>query len=147
MTFNYIFLRDRAEQITQFFLTFITHHFIKLQQNLFKYNFLVQIYNVSFIWELNQNNYFSFLNSRRCIVHLVVTVGSISCQNIVKAIVLFFSFEMAIHSIYILSKSGGLIYQYDHIASNIVVEKTFNYPLDIQLSEQNKRICVAFGQR
>ena len=54
---------------------------------------------------------------------------------------------MAIHSIYILSKSGGLIYQYDHIASRQEVEKTFNYPLDIQLSEQNKRICVAFGQR
>ena len=54
---------------------------------------------------------------------------------------------MAIHSIYILSKSGGLIYQYDHNASKVEVEKSFTYPLDLQLTEQNKRIVVAFGQR
>jgi hypothetical protein len=54
---------------------------------------------------------------------------------------------MAIYSLYILSKSGGLIYQYDHTSIKVEVEKTFNYPLDIQLFEQNKRIVVAFGQK
>lgn len=54
---------------------------------------------------------------------------------------------MAIHSIYILSKSGGLIYQHDHNAAKIEVEKSFTYPLDIQIAEQNKKIVVAFGQR
>lgn len=54
---------------------------------------------------------------------------------------------MAIYSIYILSKSGGLIYQYDHTVFKVEIEKTWNYPLDIQLTEQNKRIFVSFGQR
>ena len=54
---------------------------------------------------------------------------------------------MAIYSIYILSKSGGLIYQHDHTSIKVEVEKTWNYPLDIQLCEQNKRIVVAFGQK
>lgn len=54
---------------------------------------------------------------------------------------------MAIYSIYILSKSGGLIYQHDHTSIKVEIEKTWNYPLDIQLFEQNKRIVVAFGQK
>ncbi|EFX72438.1 hypothetical protein DAPPUDRAFT_231438 [Daphnia pulex] len=54
---------------------------------------------------------------------------------------------MAIYSIYILSKSGGLIYQYDHTSIKVEVEKTFSYPLDIQLTEKNKRIVVAYGQK
>ena len=54
---------------------------------------------------------------------------------------------MAIHSIYILSKSGGLIYQHDHNTAKIEVEKVFNYPLDIQLADQNKRIVVTFGEQ
>jgi len=54
---------------------------------------------------------------------------------------------MAIHSIYILSKSGGLIYQHDHNAPKVEVDKVFSYPLDIQLAEQNKRIVVVFGQK
>lgn len=54
---------------------------------------------------------------------------------------------MAIYSIYILCKNGGLIYQYDHNPAKQEVEKLFNFPLDIQLVEQNKRIIVGFGQR
>lgn len=54
---------------------------------------------------------------------------------------------MAIYSIYILSKSGGLIFQYDHTSTKVEVEKTFTYPLDIQLAEQNKRIVVVYGQK
>lgn len=54
---------------------------------------------------------------------------------------------MAINSIYILSKSGGLIYQYDHNSPKVEYEKMWNYPLDIHLTEINKRIVVAFGQK
>ena len=54
---------------------------------------------------------------------------------------------MAIHSIYILSKSGGLIYQHDHNAPKVEIDRVFNHPLDIQLAEQNKRIVVVFGQK
>lgn len=54
-----------------------------------------------------------------------------------------------IYSVYIISKSGGLIYNYD-VESNFPsteVEKTFGYPLDIKLEYANQRISVIFGQR
>lgn len=54
-----------------------------------------------------------------------------------------------IYSIYIISKSGGLIYNYD-VESNFPVtdvEKTFSYPLDIKLEFIKPRIIVGFGQR
>lgn len=54
---------------------------------------------------------------------------------------------MTIHSIYILCKNGGLIYQYDHNATKLEVENSFSFPLDIQLIEQNKKVVVAFGQK
>lgn len=54
-----------------------------------------------------------------------------------------------IYSVYIVSKSGGLIYNYD-CEQNFVsseVEKTFSYPLDIKLDYYNQRLTVSFGQR
>jgi len=54
---------------------------------------------------------------------------------------------MTIFSVYIVSKAGGLIFQYDHKIPKVEVEKTFSYPLDIVLECQNKKIVVAFGQR
>ena len=54
-----------------------------------------------------------------------------------------------IYSVYIISKSGGLIYNYD-VESNFPstdVEKTFSYPLDIKMEYANQRISVIFGQR
>lgn len=54
-----------------------------------------------------------------------------------------------IFSVYIISKSGGLIYNYD-VESNFPstdVEKTFSFPLDIKLEYANQRITVMFGQR
>ncbi|XP_013775182.1 trafficking protein particle complex subunit 4-like [Limulus polyphemus] len=55
---------------------------------------------------------------------------------------------MAIISVYIVSKAGGLIYQYDNPNSpKIEVEKTFSYPLEISLDYQNKKVTVVFGQR
>ncbi|OTF70800.1 trafficking protein particle complex subunit 4-like protein, partial [Euroglyphus maynei] len=54
-----------------------------------------------------------------------------------------------IYSVYIISKSGGLIYNYD-VESNFPlteVEKTFSFPLDINLEFNNQRLTVMFGQR
>lgn len=54
-----------------------------------------------------------------------------------------------IYSVYIISKSGGLIYNYDVESSFPVndVEKTFSFPLDIHLEYVNQRLVVSFGQR
>lgn len=54
---------------------------------------------------------------------------------------------MTIHSLYILSKSGGLIYQHDHNLPTIENEKTFSFPLELKLDVQNRNIVVSFGQR
>ena len=54
---------------------------------------------------------------------------------------------MVIYGIYIVSKSGGLIFNYDHNVPKIETERKFGYPLDIKLNYENKRISVAFGQR
>ena len=54
-----------------------------------------------------------------------------------------------IYSVYIISKSGGLIYNYD-CEQNFVsseVEKTYSYPLDIKLDYIHQRLTVTFGQR
>ncbi|KAJ6218085.1 hypothetical protein RDWZM_009242 [Blomia tropicalis] len=51
-----------------------------------------------------------------------------------------------VYSIYIISKSGGLIYNYD-VENNFPsteVEKTFSFPLDIKLEYNNQRINVIF---
>lgn len=54
---------------------------------------------------------------------------------------------MVIYGVYIVSKSGGLIFNHDHNIPKIENEKTFSYPLDIKLQIENKKIIVAFGQR
>lgn len=54
---------------------------------------------------------------------------------------------MVIYSIYVVSKSGGLIFNHDHNVSKIENEKTFSYPIDLKLKYENKRIIVDFGQR
>ncbi|XP_035204884.1 trafficking protein particle complex subunit 4-like [Stegodyphus dumicola] len=53
---------------------------------------------------------------------------------------------MAVVSVYIVSKAGGMIYQYDHNAVPIECEKTFSYPLDLVLENVNNRTVVTFGQ-
>lgn len=56
---------------------------------------------------------------------------------------------VGVYSVYIISKSGGLIYNYD-VESNFPVtevEKTFSFPLDVKLEYFNQRITVSFGQR
>ncbi|KAI4462748.1 trafficking protein particle complex subunit [Holotrichia oblita] len=54
---------------------------------------------------------------------------------------------MVIYGVYIVSKSGGLIFNHDHTLLKIETEKTFSYPLDIKLQYENKKITVEFGQR
>ncbi|CAN7992738.1 unnamed protein product [Ixodes hexagonus] len=57
---------------------------------------------------------------------------------------------MSVYSVYIVSKSGGLIFHCDFPSlPRVEVEKTFSFPLDITLSYQNvlKRVVVTFGQR
>ncbi|KAK4886908.1 hypothetical protein RN001_003179 [Aquatica leii] len=54
---------------------------------------------------------------------------------------------MVIYGVYIVSKSGGLIFNYDHNVPKIETEKTFSYPLDIKLQCENKKVIVEFGQR
>lgn len=53
---------------------------------------------------------------------------------------------MAIFSVYVLNRAGGLIYHYDHFTPKSEVEKTFSYPLDITLREDDK-LVVIFGER
>lgn len=59
----------------------------------------------------------------------------------------FFIISMVIYGVYIVSKSGGLIFNHDHNVPKIETEKTFGYPLDIKLQYENKKVVVAFGQR
>lgn len=47
---------------------------------------------------------------------------------------------MVIYGVYIVSKSGGLIFNHDHNVPRIENERTFNYPLDVKLSYENKKI-------
>ena len=55
--------------------------------------------------------------------------------------------RMGIYGVYIISKSGGMIFNYDHNLPVIETEKTFSYPLDIKLSMEQKRLTVVFGER
>lgn len=54
---------------------------------------------------------------------------------------------MGIYNIFIVSKSGGLIYHYDHNVPLCETEKTFSFPLDIKLEMEHKRVAVVFGER
>ena len=54
---------------------------------------------------------------------------------------------MGIYGVFIISKSGGMIFNYDHNLPVIETEKTFSYPLDIKLSMEQKRLTVVFGER
>lgn len=54
---------------------------------------------------------------------------------------------MVIYGVYIVSKSGGLIFNHDHNVPRIENERTFNFPLDIKLSYENKKVVVSFGQK
>ncbi|XP_055681339.1 trafficking protein particle complex subunit 4 [Lutzomyia longipalpis] len=54
---------------------------------------------------------------------------------------------MVIYGVYIVSKSGGLIFNLDHNVPKVENEKTFSYPLDLKLNFDPKKISVVFGQK
>uniref|UniRef100_A0A8C5RP40 Trafficking protein particle complex subunit n=1 Tax=Laticauda laticaudata TaxID=8630 RepID=A0A8C5RP40_LATLA len=54
---------------------------------------------------------------------------------------------MAIFSVFVVNKAGGLVYQLDHYAPRAEAEKTFSFPLDLVLRAHDERVLVAFGQR
>jgi hypothetical protein len=54
---------------------------------------------------------------------------------------------MVVHSFYVINRSGGLIFSYEHSIPKIELEKTFSYPLDFVLKPGQKGVVVEFGQR
>ncbi|XP_077162749.1 trafficking protein particle complex subunit 4 isoform X1 [Paroedura picta] len=54
---------------------------------------------------------------------------------------------MAIFSVYVVNKAGGLIYQLDHYAPRAESERSFSFPLELVLRPHDERVLVAFGQR
>lgn len=53
-----------------------------------------------------------------------------------------------IYGVYIVSKSGGLIFNIDHNVPKSETENVFNFPLDIKLEFGDpKKVSVCFGQR
>uniref|UniRef100_A0A2K5R845 Trafficking protein particle complex subunit n=1 Tax=Cebus imitator TaxID=2715852 RepID=A0A2K5R845_CEBIM len=51
---------------------------------------------------------------------------------------------MAIFSVYVMNKPGGLIYQLDSYTPRAQAEKTSSYPLDLLLKLHDERVWVAF---
>lgn len=54
---------------------------------------------------------------------------------------------MTIYGVFVLSKSGGLIFNYDHKLPKYELEKTFSFPLPFKLEYENNRLVNTFGQR
>ncbi|KAJ1189908.1 hypothetical protein NDU88_006650 [Pleurodeles waltl] len=54
---------------------------------------------------------------------------------------------MAIYSVFLVNKAGGLIYQLDHFLPRSETEKTFSFPLELVLKVHDERVLVSFGQR
>ncbi|XP_037957843.1 trafficking protein particle complex subunit 4 [Teleopsis dalmanni] len=54
---------------------------------------------------------------------------------------------MIIYGVYIVSKSGGLIFNLDNNVPRIEHEKSFTYPLDIVLDYDSKKVTVAFNKK
>lgn len=54
---------------------------------------------------------------------------------------------MIIYGVYIVSKSGGLIFNLDNNVPRIEHEKMFNYPLDIVLDYTPNKVSVAFNRK
>ncbi|XP_017057339.1 trafficking protein particle complex subunit 4 [Drosophila ficusphila] len=54
---------------------------------------------------------------------------------------------MIIYGVYIVSKSGGLIFNLDNNVPRIEHEKTFTYPLDLVLDYDSKKVSVSFNRK
>jgi len=55
--------------------------------------------------------------------------------------------KMIIFGVYIVSKSGGLIFNLDNNVPRIEHEKTFTYPLDLVLDYDPKKVSVVFNRK
>lgn len=54
---------------------------------------------------------------------------------------------MVVFGVYIVSKSGGLIFNLDHNVPKVETEKVFSYPIDLRLNYEPKKVSVQFGQK
>ncbi|XP_017484063.1 PREDICTED: trafficking protein particle complex subunit 4 [Rhagoletis zephyria] len=54
---------------------------------------------------------------------------------------------MIIYGVYIVSKSGGLIYNLDSNVPRIEQERSFTYPLDLILDYDPKKVSVVFNRK
>jgi len=54
---------------------------------------------------------------------------------------------MVVYSFFVINRSGGLIFSYEHSIPKIELEKTFSYPLDFVFKQSQKGVVVQFGQR
>ena len=54
---------------------------------------------------------------------------------------------MVVYSFYVINRSGGLIFSYEHSIPKVELEKTFSYPLEFVLKPGQKGVMVEFGQR
>lgn len=54
---------------------------------------------------------------------------------------------MVIFGVYIVSKSGGLIFNLDHNVPKVETERVFSYPIDLKLAYEPKKVSVMFGQK
>lgn len=54
---------------------------------------------------------------------------------------------MVIYGVYIVSKSGGLIFNHDQTTPRVETERVFNYPVDLKLDYDPKKVSVIFGQK
>lgn len=53
--------------------------------------------------------------------------------------------KMIVFGVYVVSKSGGLIFNLDNNMPRIEQERTFHYPLSIVLEYTPKKISVVFN--
>lgn len=53
---------------------------------------------------------------------------------------------VAIFSVYVVNKAGGLIHRLDSYAPRAEAEKTSSHPLDLLLKLHDERVLAAFGQ-
>ncbi|GMT32704.1 hypothetical protein PFISCL1PPCAC_24001, partial [Pristionchus fissidentatus] len=54
---------------------------------------------------------------------------------------------MSIHQVFIISRAGSLIYDYEIKGEQREVERTFEYPLSVVLEEIDQKATVVFGEK
>lgn len=80
----------------------------------------------------------SFSNVKFIVLHVLLVKFGIYRGNQPK---------MVIYGVYIVSKSGGLIFNHDHNIPKVETEKVFTFPIDLTLEYDPKKVHVLFGQK